>query len=286
MHEINLLRITMVGQSQSFESSRSFKTIEQEAVAHALAGRWEEAGEVNLEGIEFDSTDVGCHNRLAKAYLELSRYREARASLEKALVIDPANKVATRQLNRLSILDSRGVIRHTSGGTATSSALFISDPAVATVSELKHVAQAEVLAAISPGDKLRLDIGDAVVAVRTARGERVGTLEVRIATRLRKMIAGGNKYEVLAAKLSDSLVVVVVRETKRSSEQARIASFPSYLQKQVGDFEIDDPMGINDEIRMEDDMDEIAPQPAENEAMKSFMRGDFGESVDDASLKF
>ena len=276
----------MVSQSQAFESPRSFKTIEQEAVTLALAGQWEEAVGVNLEGIEFDPMNVGCHNRLAKAYLELSRYRDARASLKTALGIDPMNRAAIRQSNRLSMLDSKGVIRKTSGGTATNSALFISDPAVATVSELKNVAEAEVLAAISPGDKFKFDIDETVVAVRTARGERVGTLEVRIATRLRKMIAGGNKYEILAAKLSESEVAVIVRETKRSAEQARIASFPSYLQKKIGDFDIDDPMAINDELRMEDDTDELAPQPAENEAMKSFMRGDFGESAEDATLKF
>jgi hypothetical protein len=73
------------------------------------------------------------------------------------------------------------------------------------------------------------------------------------------MIDGGNKYEILAAKLTDSEVIVVVRESKRSSTQARIASFPSYLQKKIRDFDIDDPMEINDEVRVEDDMDEFAP---------------------------
>ncbi len=271
----------MVSQSRFLETHRSFKKIEQEAIAHALAGRWLEAVEVNLEGIDFDDENVGCHNRLAKAYLELSRYKDARTSLKAALAIDPTNRVATRQLSRLSTLDRRGIIRRTSGGTATSSALFISDPAVATISELKNVANAEVLAAISPGDKFKFDVSDAIVVITTARGERIGTLEVRIATRLRKMIAGGNKYEVLAAKITDSVVVVVVRETKRSPNQARIASFPSYLQKKIGDFDIDEPMGISDELRMEDDMDEMAPQPVENESMKSFMRGDFGGSGDD-----
>ena len=276
----------MVSQSRSFGSHRSFKEIEEEAIAHALAGRWDEAVETNLEGIEYDDLNVGCHNRLAKAYLELSRYPDARESLQTALDIDPNNRVAAKQLERLSMLGSKGVIRRTSGGTATNSALFISDPAVATISELKDVASPEILAAISPGDKFKLDISETIVTVHTSRGERVGTLEVRIATRLRKMITGGNTYEVLAAKLSDSMAVVVVRETKRSPQQARIASFPSYLQKKIGDFDIDDPMGINDEIRMEDDTDELAPQPAENEAMKSIMRGDFGESDEDASLKF
>ena len=45
-------------------------------------------------------------------------------------------------------------------------------------------------------------------------------------------------------------------------------------------------MGINDELQMEDDMDEVVPAPAENDSMKSFVRGEFGESTGDASLKF
>ena len=121
---------------------------------------------------------------------------------------------------------------------------------------------------------------------KTGNGEYVGTLEVRIATRLRKLIGGGNQYEILASRISEAGVFVVARETKRSPEQAQIASFPSYLQKKIGDFDIDDPMAINDEFVMEVDMDEVAPQPAENEAMKSIMRGEFGSMGEDASLEF
>ena len=45
-------------------------------------------------------------------------------------------------------------------------------------------------------------------------------------------------------------------------------------------------MEINDEFRMEDDMDEYAPAPVESESMKSIMRGDFGGSAEDSSLNF
>ena len=276
----------MVSLSHSHHSPRSLNEIEKEAIDHALAGRWEKAVEANLEGNADNPENVGCLNRLAKAYLELSRYKDARIALEKSLAIDPRNRVASRQLDRLSKLSSSGISRKTSGGTATNSALFISDPAVATLSELIKVAAPDVLAAISPGDKLKIDIGKAAVSLHITNGEYVGVLEVRISTRLRKMIDGGNKYEVRAAKLSDSEVIVVVRETKRSLAQARVASFPSYLQKKIGDFDIDDPMGINDERVMAEDYDEIAPSPVESESLKSFMRGEFGGSADDASLKF
>jgi tetratricopeptide (TPR) repeat protein len=273
----------MVSQSQSAQNPRSFKQIREDAVEHALAGRWQEAAEANVEGLEIDPNDVSCLNRLAKAYLELSRYKDARSLLEKAVSIDPLNRVADRQLDRLKKLGGSNIARRTSGGTATSSALFISDPAVATVSGLKKVAAPDALAAVSPGDKFKLEIDESIITVKTRGGDYVGTLEVRIATRLRKLIDGGNKYEVLAAKLTDSEVIVVVRETKRSQAQSRVASFPSYLQSKIGDFDIDDPMDINDEIRMEDDMDEFAPAPLEDE---SIMRGEFGGSPDDSSLKF
>jgi tetratricopeptide (TPR) repeat protein len=276
----------MVSQSHSLDAPRTFKEIEEEAVEHALAGRWDEAVESNLLGLGIDSENVSCLNRLAKAYLELSKYKDARTLLQKAISIDPQNRVATRQLERLMQLDSSGIARRTSGGTATSSALFLSDPAVATVSELKKVAASDVLAAVSPGDKFKLVIDESIATVKSSSGDYVGTLEVRIATRLRKMISGGNKYEVLAAKLTDSEVIVIVREIKRSTVNARIASFPSYLQKKIGDFDLDDPMEINDELRMEDDMDEFAPTPLEDESMKSIMRGEFGGSADDSSLKF
>jgi hypothetical protein len=100
------------------------------------------------------------------------------------------------------------------------------------------------------------------------------------------MIDGGNTYEVLAAKLTDSESVVVVRETKRSPDQACIASFPSYLQKKIGDFDLDDPMEINEELRMEDDMAEMAPEPMEAESMKSILRGDFSDSDEDSNLRY
>lgn len=99
----------MVTQSQSFETPRSFKELQEDAVEHALAGRWEAAVEVNLEGLDIDSENVSCLNRLAKAYLELSRYKDARTLLKKAVSIDPLNRVAIRQLDRLEKLDGSGI---------------------------------------------------------------------------------------------------------------------------------------------------------------------------------
>ena len=93
-------------QSQSFASPCLFKTIEEEAIGQPLAGRWDDAIDVNIRGVDIDYNNQRCWNRLGKAYLELSKYKDPRVSLERALAIDLHNRVVTRQLERLSNLNS------------------------------------------------------------------------------------------------------------------------------------------------------------------------------------
>ena len=95
----------MVINNKTFQDDRLFTQVEQNAIDHALAGRWQEAVKVNLEGSAIYPDNIGCHNRLAKAYLELGKYKQARASIKRALAIDPGSRVARRQSDRLSELD-------------------------------------------------------------------------------------------------------------------------------------------------------------------------------------
>ena len=164
----------MVTQRQSCETPRSLKKIQKDAVEHALADRCEAAVEVNLEGLAIDSEKVNCLNRLAKAYLELSRYKDAHTLFKKAVSIDPLNRVTIRQLGRLKKLDGSGIARRTSGGIATNSARFIPDPAIATVSELKKVALAETLASVSPGNKFKLKMDESIATVVSSSGDYIG----------------------------------------------------------------------------------------------------------------
>ena len=93
------------------------------------------------------------------------------------------------------------------------------------------------------------------------------------------MIDGGNEYEVLAAKLTDSEVIVIVREVKRSRAQAHIASFPLYLQQKINDLETDDPGEIEngDEVEVE----ELVVRLLDDGPVGSAMSGEFDEPLDD-----
>lgn len=267
----------MVIKNKTLQDDRLFTQVEQNAIDHALAGRWQEAVKVNLEGSAIYPDNIGCHNRLAKAYLELGKYKQARASIKRALAIDPGSRVARRQSDRLSELDDPGISRRTFGSAAISSALFISDPAVATASELNKVADAKILASVSPGDSLKLVMDEAIGTVETSDGEYVGTLDVRLVVRLQKMIDGGNEYEVLAAKLTDSEVIVIVREIKRSTAQAYVASFPLYLQQKIDDLETDDSGDIEDE----DEVEELVVRLLNDGPSGSAMSGEFDEPLEE-----
>ena len=91
------------------------------------------------------------------------------------------------------------------------------------------------------------------------------------------MIDGGNEYEVLAAKLTDSEVIVIVREIKRSTTQAYVASFPLYLQQKIDDLETDDSGDIEDE----DEVEELVVRLLNDGPSGSAMSGEFDEPLEE-----
>src|SRR5215471_392767 len=63
---------------QPEERARSYKKLEEDAIALARESRWEEAAEKNRELLTLYSDDVSGYNRLGKALSELGHYAEAR----------------------------------------------------------------------------------------------------------------------------------------------------------------------------------------------------------------
>ncbi|MSQ07975.1 MAG: hypothetical protein EXR57_02645 [Dehalococcoidia bacterium] len=213
-------------------TQRPLGNVEEEAIAHALAGRWEQAAAANAHAISLAPGHVESYNRHAKALIETGRYAEARASVEMALQIKPGHAIAKRHMERLDRLLSAGAVRKLGGASPVArSSSFISDRALSTVTELRNPAHAGILATISPGDTLSLTIEGNRIKVLSADGHTLGNLEIRLAHHLRKLIAGGNRYEATTTKVSHNTVAVMLTEVFRSPGQARLVSFPPALQK-------------------------------------------------------
>lgn len=272
----------MVQQPQYYPSE-TFGEIKLAAVTAALAGNWQEAADLNHQAIELLPDDSSSFNRLATALIELGRFSEAKKAAERALILDPDNKIARRHVERLSRLD--GVVAAapvTSGSRAA--AKFITDSAKATVTELVNPADARVLATVSPGQELQFSDNGVRIELHTRAGERIGSLEVHIAQRIRKLCEKGNRYEFSVAKLSDTSIAVLVAETHGAPGMTSVVSFPPSLQKSVNDIDLDDEL-LEDsdeglEIVEHDDEDMITPVAEQTERLKSIMSGQNGGAYD------
>ncbi|MHB1526625.1 MAG: hypothetical protein ACYCZN_10150 [Candidatus Dormibacteria bacterium] len=254
------------------------------AIQLALASKWEAAVAVNQDLLDRFGPDADTHNRLGKALLELGRRGEAEASYRAATELNPLNQIAQRQLAKLREReDGRGPAAPTA---ATLDIKFFTEEPGKTV--LTRVVSEEDCepGAVAPGEPIELAIGSGQVMVRSVRGAEVGTLEPRIAQRLRRMVDGGNRYAGAVAHVEGGSVQVILREVYQAPEMAGTVSFPVRKGREL-DYRPYAKETLlardDDQVVMDDDDGEpLAPRPprASNDMEEGFEEF---EELDDAA---
>ncbi len=68
------------------------------AISAALSKNWKEAITLNKQIIDYDNQNISALNRLAKAYLELEMYDEAKKTLRQVLKLEPINQTALKNM--------------------------------------------------------------------------------------------------------------------------------------------------------------------------------------------
>jgi len=196
----------------------------QEAIGLAMKGRWQEAVEVNKSIIELFPEDVDAYNRMGRAYMELGEYAKSRESYRRAVELDPYNAIARKNLRRLrhlkdvtsAVVDSEMVEPHH----------FIEEIGKAGVVNVYELGAKEVLARTVAGDKLRLKIDGPNLVAENSWGEYLGKVEPRYATRLIRLMAGGNRYNAAVVSVSEEAISIIIREVYQDPSQAGRLSFP------------------------------------------------------------
>jgi tetratricopeptide (TPR) repeat protein len=218
---------------QPEERARSYKKLEEDAIALARESRWEEAAEKNRELLALYPEDVSGYNRLGKALSELGHYAEARQAYTDALEIDPSNNIARKNVERLKQAQESGEAsdaNHANNARAADRIdprLFIEETGKTGFTTLVDLAPPNVLARVSAGDQVRLHPEGSLLYVENAAGERIGRIEPRLANRLIKFMDGGNQYAAGIAEQSDHEVRLIIRETFQDPKQFGKVSFPS-----------------------------------------------------------
>lgn len=199
----------------------------KQAVAFAMKSRWEEAVLVNRAIVKDFPDDLEAYNRLGKALSELGRNREAKESFQRALELSPYNGIAKKNLERLIRLgDDESAPRVAASGSATSHN-FVEESGKAGKTTLINLAASNLLLQMAPGHAMQMSIEGKRLKIDNSSGEYVGQIEPRLASRLIKLINGGNQYNAAVTSVGERELTIIVRETYKHPAQSGIVSFPS-----------------------------------------------------------
>lgn len=220
--------------ADTVEQKHSRMELVEEAIQLALQSRWEEALAKNLEVLERYGEDEDTQNRLGKVLLELGRLEESREHYQKALAINPANQIASRNLVRLEMLISEGrKLERRSHAVAVE--LFTEEPgksslvAVMTTGRIKP-------SDIIPGDEVTLTVKDGRLIASMAGEKVIGEVDPKVGHRLAELMATGNNYSAAVARVHGERLDVMIREVFQSPENALTPSFPAARGGKHDDF--------------------------------------------------
>ncbi len=172
--------------------------------------------------------DAEAENRLAKSYWEQGELGSAREHYQAALALDPTNRIAERNIDRLrTLLVAAG--EKTVAAKSSSKApvrIFVEETGKTGFAHLLDLPDARKLAQVNPGDTVELTPeGNRLIA--TSNGMRIGVVEPRVAARLLKLMADGNKYLSGITSLGAVDVRIIIREIYQDPRNYGKVSFPT-----------------------------------------------------------
>jgi hypothetical protein len=232
------------------------------AIAQATAADWAESASTNRKLLEL-GPDAEAENRLAKSLWELGELGSAREHYQTALALDPTNRIAERNIDRLKMLlvaAGEKTVPAQAGSKAPVS-IFVEETGKTGFAFLTDLASARELAQVNPGDAVELTPeGNRLIA--HSNGLRIGVVEPRVAARLLKLMADGNKYAAGVTSLGDKDVRIIVREIFQDPANYGKVSFPTAakstdLRPYTKGTLVREEMDLEDDLEDDEEDDEI-----------------------------
>jgi hypothetical protein len=250
--------------------TRLKRQLADQAIAQAAAAQWADAAETNRKLLEL-SQDAEAENRLAKALWELGELAAAREHYQTALALDPTNRIAERNIDRLKVLlvTAGEKTVPASEGSKAPVGIFVEETGKTGFAYLTDLPHPRELAQVNPGDNVEMTPeGNRLIA--TSNGIRIGVVEPRVAARLLKLVAEGNKYAAGVTSLGDKDVRIIIREIYQDPRNYGKVSFPTaakstdlrpYTKGTLirEDVDLDEDLEDDDEDDEIEDLDRVVP---------------------------
>jgi hypothetical protein len=208
---------------QAEDKTRVKRVRAEQAIQFAMQSRWDDAITANRAIIAMFPDEPEAYNRLGKALSETGKIKEAREAYQKALELEPTNNIARKNLERLASAKAKA---EPDKAQQVDASLFIEEMGKTGVTTLKP-ANLKVLPTLSAGDEVALKQIGSRLTVETMAGEYISDVEPKLALRLAKLIAGGNKYAAAVTGRTSDTVRVIIKETFQHPTQAGRLSFPA-----------------------------------------------------------
>jgi tetratricopeptide (TPR) repeat protein len=254
--------MTEGGPSPAVNATRLKRQLVEQAIAAATAADWASAADINRRILEV-GPDGDAENRLAKALWELGELAAAREHYQAALALDPTNRIAERNISRLRMLlaeAGRKTVPAQKGSKAPVG-IFIEETGKTGFAHLVDLASPKQLAQVNPGDAVEL-LPDGPRLHAHSNGVEIGAVEPRVAARLLKLIAEGNKYAAGVTSLGDHDVRIIIRETYQDPANYGKVSFPTAAK--VSDMRpytkgtlVREEMDLEEELELDEEDEEI-----------------------------
>lgn len=254
--------ITEGGPSPNVNATRLKRQLVEQAIAAATAAEWQEAADLNRRILEL-GPDSEAENRLAKALWELGELAAAREHYQAALALDPTNRIAERNINRLRMLLAEAGKKTVPAqkGSKAPVGIFVEETGKTGFAHLVDLATPKQLAQVNPGDAVALQ-PDGPRLKATSNGVEIGVVEPRVAARLLKLIADGNKYAAGVTSLGERDVRIIVREIYQDPSNYGKVSFPtaakvSDLRPYTKGTLVREEMELEEELELDEEEEEI-----------------------------
>jgi hypothetical protein len=203
------------------------RQLADQAINQAASSQWADAAETNRKLLEHGQ-DAEAENRLAKALWEMGELGAAREHYQTALALDPTNRIAERNIDRLRVLLAAAGEKTVPAmeGSKAPVSIFVEETGKTGFAFLTDLAHPRELAQVNPGDYVELTPeGKRLIA--TSNRVRIGVVEPRVAARLLKLMADGNKYAAGVTALGDKDVRIIIREVSQDPRNYGKVSFPT-----------------------------------------------------------